>query len=69
MERNLNGYPVPNSTGDGCAENGEATLSGKPIGYSYVPIQNWKMLYSVEDALGHGTLFEELYLPLEVYGK
>lgn len=69
MERNLNGYPTPNEAVGDCMENGEATLGGKPVGYSYVPIQSWRMLYSTDDALPHGTLFEELYLPMEVYGK
>ena len=32
----------------------------------YSPMQEWRMLYSPEKALEHGTLFEELYKPLEV---
>ena len=35
------------------------------LGMVYSPYQCWRMLYSVEDALNHGTLFEELYKPLE----
>jgi len=31
----------------------------------YSPYQCWRMLYSEMDALSHGTLFEELYKPLE----
>lgn len=31
----------------------------------YSPMQCWRMLYSPDEALGHGTLFEELYKPLE----
>ena len=68
MERNENGIPTP-VTADRCQENAEATLHDKPLAYAYVPIQRWRMLYSVEDALGHGTLFEELYKPMEVYGN
>ena len=44
-------------------------IDGLPIGYAYVPIQRFRMLYSAENALSHGTLFEELYLPFGVYGK
>ena len=67
MERNENGTPTP--TTDPCHEGAEATLYDKPLAYAYVPIQRWRMLYSVDDALGHGTLFEELYKPMEVYGN
>ena len=66
MERNENGIP---NMSDGCAENEAATLHGKPLAYAYVPIQRWRMLYSTEQALSHGTLFEELYKPMEVYGN
>ena len=31
----------------------------------YSPYQCWRRLYSEMDALSHGTLFEELYKPLE----
>ncbi len=31
----------------------------------YSPYQCWRMLYSPDEALKHGTLFEELYKPLE----
>ena len=44
-------------------------MDGMPIGYAYVPIQRFRMLYSAERALSHGTLFEELYLPFGVYEK
>ncbi len=67
MERNENGYPTP--VVEDCPEGDEATLHGMRIGYAYVPIQRFRMLYSPEDALKHGTLFEELYMPLGVYGN
>ena len=35
------------------------------LGMVYSPFQCWRMTYSKEDALKHGTLFEELYKPLE----
>ena len=49
---------------------GEATeaqmmCSDKQLAMVYSPTQCFRMLYSVEDALSHGTLFEELYKPLE----
>lgn len=66
MERNEKGYP--RMLGD-CPESDEATLFDKPLAYAYVPIQRWRLLYPTNDALGKGTLFEELYKPLEVYGR
>ena len=67
MERNENGTPTPRD--DGCRESEEATLHDKPLAYAYVPIQRWRMLYPEDDALSRGTLFEELYKPMEVYGN
>jgi len=70
MERNENGYPSPRAMAQGnCGEANDATLNDKPLAYAYVPIQSWRMMYPVEDALAHGTLFEELYKPMEVYGN
>ena len=40
-----------------------------PLAYVYSPNQKFCMLYSAEDALKHGTLFENLYKPMEVYGR
>ena len=68
MERNQNGYPTPR-TDDTCIEGDEASLGGKLLAYAYVPVQSWRMLYTVDDALGRGTLFEELYKPMGVYGN
>ena len=51
-----------------CPETEEATLFDKPLGYAYVPIQRWRMLYPIDEALKRATLFEELYMPMEVYG-
>ena len=33
----------------------------------YSPYQCWRMLYSPDEALNHGCLFEELNKPLEEY--
>ncbi len=40
-----------------------------PLAYLYAPKQKFCMLYSAEDALKHGTLFENLYKPMGVYGR
>ncbi len=78
MERNENGYPTtPQGSGRGSVGGARAgchpedgyTLGDKPLGYAYVPIQSWRMMYAPEDALAHGTMFEELYTPMEVYGN
>lgn len=72
MERNQNGYPsvpMPEGQRGKCEGREGCDMSEMAIGYAYVPFQKFRMLYSAEDALSHGTLFEELYLPLGVYGK
>ena len=69
MERNQNGYPAENTrtdVPDGC---GGDALGGLPLAYSYVPIQSWRKIYSPDVALTRGTLFEELDMPMEVYGN
>ena len=40
-----------------------------PLAYAYVPWQKWRLLYTPENALASGTLFEELNKPLGVYGN
>jgi len=39
------------------------------LGYGYVPIQQLKNIFSAEDALKAGSLFPELVLTIEEYGK
>ncbi len=39
------------------------------LGYGYVPIQEFTAAYSAEDALKKGSLFPELVLTIEEYGK
>ena len=70
MERNAKGIPeqTRNMT-EPCPESDAATLHDKPLGYAYVPIQRWRMLYSPDTGLGRGTIFEELDMPMEVYGN
>ena len=70
MERNVKGMPKMDGTPEEtCPESAEATLHDKPLGYAYVPIQRWRMLYTPEHGLERGTLFEELDKPMEVYGN
>ena len=61
-----------NGNGNGanhtCGGRGDC-LDYMPLAYVYAPDQAFRMLYSAEDALNHGTLFEELYKPMEVYGR
>ena len=51
-----------------CGE-GASELDSMPLAYVYAPNQRFCMLYSASDALDRGTLFEELYKPMEVYGR
>ena len=51
-----------------CGGRGDC-LDDMPLAYVYAPDQRFRMLYSANDALAHGTLFEELYKPTEVYGR
>ena len=51
-----NGYPA-------------GTCDEVPLAYVYAPTQKFCMLYSASEALNHGTLFENLYKPLGVYGN
>ena len=51
-----------------CGGRGDC-LDNMPLAYVYAPDQMFRMLYTANDALKHGTLFEELYKPMEVYGR
>ena len=51
-----------------CGGDGSC-LDNLPLAYVYAPSQKFRMLYSAGDALKHGTLFEELYKPMGVYGN
>ena len=51
-----------------CGGNGSC-LDNMPLAYVYAPDQMFRMLYTANEALNHGTLFEELYKPMEVYGR
>ena len=51
-----------------CGGRGDC-MDNMPLAYVYAPNQFFRMLYSADEALKHGTLFEELYKPMEVYGN
>ena len=51
-----------------CGGRGDCIDLMKP-GYVYAHDQKFRLLYSAKDALSHGTLFEELYKPMGVYGN
>ena len=57
-----------NTVGNGNC-GGTGCVDAFPLAYVYAPNQSFRMLYSAEEALKHGTLFEELYKPKEVYGR
>ncbi|MBP5208838.1 MAG: spore coat associated protein CotJA [Clostridia bacterium] len=50
------------STGVDGAENGDGTPA---YAMAYVRDQQYGQIYSDTEALGHGTLFPALYMPLE----
>ena len=63
MEKNENAYPTPRG-GEGCMQRDVAKCDDAlQLAMVYSPYQSWRMLLSPEDALAHGTLFEELYKP------
>jgi len=66
------------SRNNGVEQNGYMQGSGAnridncdnvPLAYVYAPIQKFCMLYTADEALKHGTLFENLYKPMGVYGN
>ena len=62
-----NGSRVQGIAGNGCG--GTTCVDAFPLAYVYAPNQTFRLLYSASEALKHGTLFEELYKPMEVYGR
>ena len=64
MEKNENGYYTAPDY-EGYNMNIRSENAPRQLAMVYSPYQCWRMLYSEEDALMHGTLFEELYKPLE----
>ena len=39
------------------------------VGYGYVPVQQLKSIFSPDDALKNGSVFPELVLTIDEYGK
>ncbi len=68
MEKNTNGYAtrsLPESALPGVVPkmNSEVQLA-----MVYTPYQWFTKMYTPKDGLKHGTIFEELYKPLEISG-
>lgn len=63
MDKNQNGMPILPESG-GC-DMPSMPCEGVQLAMVYAPMQSFCKLYSEEDALAHGTLFEELFKPLE----
>ena len=53
--------------GGGCS--GSGCVDQLEPAYVYAPSQKFCMLFSNDEALWHGTLFEQLYKPMGVYGN
>jgi hypothetical protein len=66
FNNSLNGGINGNGTNGGCDGN-QVNCAGRQLAMVYSPYQCWRMLYSPDEALKHGCLFEELYKPLEEY--
>ena len=64
MEKNENGYYTDISD-NGYNMDIRKENTPRQLAMVYSPYQCWRMLYSEDEALSHGTLFEELYKPLE----
>lgn len=64
MEKNENGYYTDNID-NSYNMNIREENSPRQLSMVYSPYQCWRKLYSETDALSRGTLFEELYKPLE----
>ena len=63
MNGNMGGGNLQN--GGGCLGGEPSNCSKRQLAMVYSPFQCWRMLYSADEALRRGTLFEELYKPLE----
>ena len=64
MEKNENGYPIIGQPQNGCSGR-QNSSEGRQLSMVYSPYNEWRMLFSPEEALTNGTLFEELYKPLD----
>lgn len=64
MEKNENGY-YTDDMNNRYNMNIRSENAPRQLAMVYSPYQCWRMMYSESEALKHGTLFEELYKPLE----
>lgn len=55
------------SMNGGCLGGNSSNCAQRQLAMVYSPYQCWRMLYSPDEALNHGCLFEELNKPLEEY--
>lgn len=55
------------SRNGGCNGGMSSNCAQRQLAMVYSPYQCWRMLYSPDEALNHGCLFEELNKPLEEY--
>ncbi|MFA5561536.1 MAG: spore coat associated protein CotJA [Eubacteriales bacterium] len=55
------GMPTPTLPGPPAPD----PLQGRPLAMVYVPRQVWRDLFPLQEALALGSLFRELYMPIE----
>ncbi len=58
-----------NAAGGGCMPDADFGGAQRQLAMVYSPYQCWHKLYTPDEALKHGTLFEELYKPLGECGN
>jgi len=51
------------ASGNRCRVHGEDQLAGLPLAMAYVPMQEWRNLFDLENGFDEGTLFKELDFP------
>lgn len=73
-DNNTNGNNIGGNTNNmhgnmngGCLGGASSNCAQRQLAMVYSPYQCWRMLYSPDEALNHGCLFEELNKPLEEY--
>ena len=69
MEKNAKGEPMIRDGATAPERIAPSESEGDALAYASFPIQKFRLLYSAPEALKHGTLFEELYLPKGVYNN
>ncbi len=51
-----------------CPNTGAGGIEQFPVGMGYVPWQQWRQTYTLEQAIAQGTIFPELDLPFVMGG-